>query len=396
MPARLRIALVTEVMETGVGQLIELLAQGFAGGGHDVHLLHSVRRADTAVVERLSAIPNIHCVAVDMRREIHPSDGRALRTIRTYLRRHGPFDIVHGHSSKGGALARLASAGLPGIVLYTPHAFYTLSPGLGRARYLLYANAERALAKLCSAVICSSDREREHAVALGIEPARLRVIANAINPLLLAPAARERFDFPSGAIIAGFVGRFAEQKAPDLLIEAMARAVRQCPDLHLIMIGAGPLEGALRERAATLGMGERVRWIGRLPSAGYLRSLDMLVMPSRYEGFSLMPLEAMQAGLPIICTNVGGVAEAVVDGATGLVVPIDDRAALGDAILALAGNPARRQALGQAARERVALFTPDRMVGATEQLYRDLIAHSHPSATEAAVKPLAAAQGSAP
>lgn len=378
----MRIALVAEVMETGVGQLVALLARELAERGHEVHLLHSVRRSDAAALWRLRQTANIRCIAIDMRRELHLSDLAAIRSVRLYLKRHGPFDIVHGHSSKGGALARLAGAGLPGVRLYTPHAFYTLSPALGRARHFLYAGAERALAKLCRAIICSSALERDHAIALGIAAERLSIIHNAIDAPVLAPSARQQFGFPDSAVIVGFVGRLADQKAPRLLIEAFAHATRQHSDIALVMVGDGPLESVLQERAASLGIAARMRWVGHRPSKHYLTSFDILAMPSRYEGFSLMPLEAMHAALPIVCTNVGGVTEAVLDGVTGLVVPVDDCAALSAAIVALARDPAQRVALGRAAHARASLFSGERMVATMEQYYRDVLADRRPAKAE--------------
>ncbi len=374
MSSGLRIALVTEVMETGVGQLVSLQARELAARGHDVHLLHSIRRVDPALLYDLRSVPNLRCARIDMRRELHGADLRAAGALRGYLKRHGPFDIIHGHSSKGGALARLASIGLPGARLYSPHAFYTLSPTLSGPRSLVYSVVERALSRLCDAVVCCSEAERQHALALGIAAKQIAVIVNGIDPPPLASSQRERFGFPADTVIIGFVGRLADQKAPDMLIDSFARATASHPDLGLVIIGDGPLDAKMRERAAARGIAARLRWLGQQPSSRYLSSFDILAMPSRYEGFSLVPLEAMHAGLPIVCTKVGGIDEAVVDGTTGLVVPIGDAAAFAAAIVALARLPAQRRAFGQAAYQRAALFSTERMLAATEQLYRDLLA----------------------
>lgn len=366
---QLRIALVVETMDTGVGQLVSLLARGLDERGHEVHLLHSIRRTDRAILDQLSARSRVRCVPIDMVRAVKVKDFAAGAEVRRYLKKNGPFDIVHGHSSKGGALARLFAIGFPGARIYTPHAFYTLSPGLSAVPRFVYGTAERALARLCSAVVCGSKVEKRHAESLGIAPERIAIIHNAVAPPALSAPARNRFGFRGDKLIVGFVGRLEYQKAPDVLLRAIAMAADKAPVVRAVMIGGGGLEPSLKELAAGLGIADRVAWLGRQPSARYLSSFDMLAMPSRYEGSSLMPLEAMHARLPILCTPVGGVEETVADGVTGLIVPIDDCEALAAAIVTLARDPARRRAMGAAAQRLAQSFLPEHMVSATEQLY---------------------------
>jgi len=370
----LRIALVVEAMDTGIAQLVSLLASGLDKNGHEVHLLHSLRRTDREILRQLRTRSKVHCIAIDIARTVHRTDFSAGRAVRRYLRRNGPFDVVHGHSSKGGALARLSAVGLPGIRVYTPHAFYTLSPGLSGVPRVVYGTAERALASLCSTVVCSSMAEKRHAETLGIAGEQLAVIPNGIEPPVLAAPARDQFGFPDDeTFIVGFVGRLEYQKAPDILLKAIARAAEADSRVRAVMIGDGGMESSLKELAARLGIADRVAWLGRQPSDRYLASFDILAMPSRYEGFSLMPLEAMHAHLPIICTPVGGIEETVSHGVTGLIVPIDDSEALARTILALARDPARRESMGAAAHRRAQSFLAEGSVAATEKLYFEIL-----------------------
>jgi glycosyltransferase involved in cell wall biosynthesis len=367
---RLRIALVAEAADTGLATLLYLSASGLAARGHDVHFLSSVERTDKEMRRRLERVPGVRCVSIAMTRAAGLKDGPALLAIRRYLRQQGPFDIVHGHSSKGGALARLAALGLPGARLYTPHAFYSMSSGLSRASRFGYALAERALARLCSKVVCSSMLEQEHARAIGIQAEKLAIVGNAIMPPAIAPAARARFGFGGErSIIIGFVGRLEYQKGPDLLLKAFARASTRNSRLRLVVIGDGTMAQALAGIAEQAGIQDRVAFLGRRKSTDYLASFDVLALPSRYEGFSLMPLEAMYAGLPIVCANVGGISESVTDGKTGLVVPPEDEIALANALLALSENASLRLAMGEAARKRAHHFSPAGAIEATERLY---------------------------
>jgi glycosyltransferase involved in cell wall biosynthesis len=133
------------------------------------------------------------------------------------------------------------------------------------------------------------------------------------------------------------------------------------------MLGDGAMRRLLEAQAVKLGIADKIVWLGQRPARRYLASFDLLLMPSRYEGFSLMPLEAMNAALPILVSPVGGIAESVMDGETGFVR--DTVPGFGTAILTLAAHPALRRAMGLAAHTRLNQFGPDRMAGAIEQIY---------------------------
>jgi glycosyltransferase involved in cell wall biosynthesis len=170
------------------------------------------------------------------------------------------------------------------------------------------------------------------------------------------------------------VGRFAPPKNHALLIEAFAQ-VRSDAPLYLLLVGGGELENAVREQVSALGLQERVRFLGvRADVADILRASDVFVLSSRVEGNPLSVLEAMAAGLPVVSTAVGGVPELVREGETGLLVPSEDAGALAQAMQALVDDPARRQAMGAAARQyAVAHFDIRHTVRGYEQLYESLL-----------------------
>jgi len=170
------------------------------------------------------------------------------------------------------------------------------------------------------------------------------------------------------------VGRFAPPKNHALLIEAFAQ-VRSDAPLYLLLVGGGELENTVREQVAELGLQERVRFLGvRADVADILRASDMFVLSSRVEGNPMSVMEAMAARLPVVSTAVGGVPELVQEGATGLLVPSEDAGALAQAMQALVDDPARRQAMGAAARRHaVAHFDIRHTVRGYEQLYESLL-----------------------
>jgi glycosyltransferase involved in cell wall biosynthesis len=160
------------------------------------------------------------------------------------------------------------------------------------------------------------------------------------------------------------------EKGPDLLVEAMVRHLGDVPEAHLVLVGKGPLDAALRAAAAPLG--ERAHLLGEVvdDATGLLAGLDVYAQPSRREGRSLAMLEAMASALPTVAHRLPAVTELHPDGTTGVLVPLEDVDALGAALLGLVRDPARRKALGEAARARVAAFSMDAMVEAYVRLWR--------------------------
>jgi glycosyltransferase involved in cell wall biosynthesis len=170
------------------------------------------------------------------------------------------------------------------------------------------------------------------------------------------------------------VGRFAPPKNHALLVEAFAQVRADAP-LYLLLVGGGELEDAVREQVSALGLQERVRFLGiRADVADILWASDVFVLSSRVEGNPLSVMEAMSAGLPVVSTAVGGVPELVRAGETGLLVPSEDAGALAQAMQALVDDPARRQAMGAAARQHAVEHLDIRhTVRGYEQLYESLL-----------------------
>jgi glycosyltransferase involved in cell wall biosynthesis len=185
---------------------------------------------------------------------------------------------------------------------------------------------------------------------------------------------RERHGLEPEAIVLTHVGRFAPPKNHALLIEAFAQLRTHTP-LYLLLVGGGELEDAVRQQVAGLGLQERVRFLGvRADVPAILNASDLFVLSSRWEGNPLSVMEAMAAGLPVVSTAVGGVPELVREGETGLLVPSGDAAALARALQALVDDPARREAMGKAARQHaITHFDIRHTVRQYEALYERLL-----------------------
>ncbi len=371
---RWKIALVLETSGGGSGRHVIDLAGELSAAGHEIHIIYSGLRLDPGFGAALKALAAVRLFELNMRRLPHPSDLLAAMRLRRYVTRFGPFDIVHGHSSKAGAIVRLAALGKSCIRVYTPHAFRTLDPDLRRSSRWLYATAERILSRISTGIILVSEEERQHAISIGLDAARLFVVENGLVPRI-APTraeARKELGLNRDELIAGFVGRFVPQKAPELAVRAFATAAQIQPEIKLVMLGEGPLESGLHDLAEELGVADRISWVkGYGPDL--MPAFDLLFMTSRYEAFPYVLVEAAAAGLPIITTPVGGTSAVVRHGTNGLIVSPDADAIARD-ILALFKDPSLRDGMSSSSAEIAKHFTVKRMVRDTCNVYKTLLA----------------------
>lgn len=173
-------------------------------------------------------------------------------------------------------------------------------------------------------------------------------------------------------------GRLTEQKGQRYLTEAAADVVPSRPNTHFLFAGDGELAEELLAQVQQAGLSENIHFLGsRSDMPDLLAAIDIFVLPSLWEGLSIVLLEAMAAGKPIVATAVSGTNQAMVSGRTGLVVPPRDSRALAEAILALLSNPMEAQAMGQAARQHVILnFGAQKQAEEHLALYRRLLAQS--------------------
>lgn len=182
--------------------------------------------------------------------------------------------------------------------------------------------------------------------------------------------------FSSGPLV-GTVGRLSQKKGQGDLLEAAAVVLRHVPAASFLIVGDGPMRTELESRVAALQIERNVRFLGSADDAvRILFQMNIFVLPSHVEGMSNALIEAMAAGLPAVATDVGGNADVVADGQTGLLVPPRNPARLAEAILILLKDPERARTMGAAGRARVeAHFTSQTMVTRLETLYRELLAN---------------------
>jgi RraA family protein len=381
----LRVLLITEASGGGAGRHVLDLAEGLIARGCDVHLISSPCREDQFFRRRLDHLGAVIHASCPMRRNIHPGDFYSWCQIRRYAGANGPFDIIHGHGAKGGALARLASVASGTAVVYTPHGLVLMDPGVPLRRRLVYHAAEWALARLTRQIIAVSPEEERFAVGRGFGRRRVVLIPNGIAPIAFPKRAvvRQDLGLTDDIIAVGFIGRLVEQKAPDVLVKAFAMAACEAPRARLVVVGSGPLERPLRCLASGLGVSDRISWLGERDGASVLPAFDVFAIASRKEGLPYVLLEALAAGLPIVATATAGVELVVQHGANGFIVPSDCPETFAAALKDLLVDPRRLALFGRASRRRAAAFTAEAMIERTLATYMSCL----PEAGRSAVAP---------
>jgi len=302
---------------------------------------------------------------LEIRRSPHPTDIAAVLRLRRLARSHG---LVHLHSSKAGALGRIALASLgprrPASV-FTPHGWSWL---VGGWLAPLYRLIERILLSVTTAVVAVSDEERSVGRAvLGPRAARIIVNPNGVDVSRFCPAGPTAPRTANPLVVC--VGRLCHARAPDIAVAALA--MMSTPGVHLRLVGDGEHRRRTEHQISVLGLAGRVELTGfKSDPAPDLRAADVVVIPSRYDGMALVLLEAMACGAAIVGTRVPG--SSALDG-TGVLVPTEDPTSLAVAVDALLADPARRRELGESARARaVEKYSLQRSLGGILSLWREL------------------------
>jgi glycosyltransferase involved in cell wall biosynthesis len=306
---------------------------------------------------------------------------KTARFIRTT--RAGRYDIVDAWLYPSDVLAAIARplTGAPIVVSgrrnLDPH------EGFGPAGPAVDAVAMRltdiVVANSAAAAAYAIEHERLH-------PAKVRIIRNGVEPIdPMRPderaTRRRELGFGADQTVIGCLANYLPVKRHELLIDAFASVVRSRPDARLVLVGEGPMREAIERRIRSHGLDELVRLHGSVEDpTGLLGAFDLMVQASRSEGLPNALLESAAAGRAIVATAAGGSDEVVVDGESGLLVPVDDVEALSIAMGHLLGDPELRARLGAAARERTsALFGMDRFVAEFGALYLELARARHAS-----------------
>jgi len=302
-------------------------------------------------------------------------DPRILIDLVSLGRRRGA-KVLHVHGYAASDFGRVAAPLVGAKLVLHEHFADPRMPGY-------QGLADRMLRPLTDAAIAVSGSTRDFLVReRHVAADRVHLIWNGAPLEEFAPVPRERalafrrsVGLPDDAAVVGTIGRLNAQKGHRYLLDAAAVVAARRPDVRFLIVGDGDLEQALREQAASLGIADRVVMAGHrtdVPDA--LGAIDVLCIPSLYEGTPLTLFEAMAAGRAVVSTAVDGCREVLDDNRTGLLVPPGRAEPLAEALLRALGDDGLRAALGESARSESTRYDVDACVAQMQALYDRLLA----------------------
>lgn len=379
----LRILLVTK-STGGVAEYVRQLVKGLDREEFQITVACLSERGPEFAAE-LAQIPNVKTFSLSMNRyKVDPfSDTRVLFALAGHLRREH-YDLVHAHASKPGFLARLAAFGTGTPVLYSPHCF-AFHAGAGRVSAMLVAALEGLAARyLTTRIVAIADGERKLARQYGVGFDKLFVTVHTgietrpyRQPVDKA-AFKASLGVPRNVPLVGTVGRLSRQKSPLDFVRMAGIIHEKDRGVHFVWIGSGPLDEAAVRLSAELGLTGVLHFAGqRTDIPALLQCLDCFVLPSLWEGFPLVLLEAMAAGVPVVATDIPGNDEAIRSGVDGWLAPVHNPAELANAVMDLLTDPQRAEAFRESGQKRVEQeFTPAAMLDSLTSIYFGAVTRS--------------------
>jgi glycosyltransferase involved in cell wall biosynthesis len=301
----------------------------------------------------------------------------AFGPLSRFVRQFRP-DVMNSHLFRSTAAAAPVAAWYSVPIVETYHGREGWRRGLVRGRFL----PDRLVARLVNRVIAVSEAARMFLIeGKGYPAAKVTVVANGRDLSIYRPGAwrddaRAALGVGPATPVVGVVARLDAQKGHRYLLEAWPGVRRAVPDARLLLVGDGDLREPLERRVHELGIAESVIFAGfRTDVPQLLDAMDVMVLPSLYEGMPLTAIEASAMARPVVATAVDGTPEVVRDGITGHLVPPADPPALTRALLDLLADPDGAHRMGQAGRDWVLTrFDVTRHVAATADVYRGVVA----------------------
>ena len=365
-------------------KILYVVTQGH-GGGAQKYVLQLARNFDSYVAAgtdaedlfRQAQILGVKTIRLKhLKRNINIfRDCFAVAELYSLIRQLKP-DIVHLNSSKAGFVGSFAGRLAGAKVIFTAHGFRYNEPGSATKKQI-FIDLEKLASWCRNYIIAVSEADEKSALDNKIiAPEKISTIHNGIGAIsfLSRDDSRRNLNLPDDKFIFGTVAGAYKTKGLDVLIDAVSKLDKNILEkLLFAIIGDGPELLPLTSYLLPLKLENSVRFLGRIDRADeLLKAFDAFILPSRKEGFPYTLLEAMQAGLPIIATDVGGNKEAVGDAAA--IIPSEDPAALALGLTDIFSNPDKRQNLSQKAAERSKVFTEQKMLEETKIVYEKILA----------------------
>ncbi|PPF42697.1 glycosyl transferase [Pseudoclavibacter sp. AY1F1] len=373
---------------------VAALSRALARRGHTVTVY--TRRDDESLPARVqldAGVEVVHVTAGPAARipkdELLPYMPELAAGVAADWAANGPPDVVHGHFWMSGlaAVDAARASSSPPAVLQTFHALGTVKrrhQGAADTSPPQRAWLEPRVGHDADMVVATCADEVDELAAMGVRRDRVRIAPCGVD--LDEFTLEGPVDARGAALRILSIGRLVPRKDVELVIRAMTLLPKRgVTDVELVVVGASgagvtpdPEVERLRKVARQLGVADRVRFRGQVPRdevPSLLRSADVVACTPWYEPFGIVPLESMACGTPVVAARVGGLADTVVDGSTGLLVRPRDERALADGLVKLLTDSELRTSMSRAGRARVETkYTWDRVAATTEQIYAETMA----------------------
>lgn len=375
---------ITRLIVGGAQENTLLSCRGLAERGHAVILVAGPETGPEGSLWNETQDSGFETILLPhLRRAVRPLDDiRAYRELKAVFLDKKP-EIVHTHSSKAGILARAAakSAGVP-ILVHTIHGM-SFNRTQTRVVQFTYRRMERHVAGYTNKFVSVADAMTKQAVAAGLaQDDKFLTIRSGMETERFRPdhvtraSVRRDWGFSDEDVVVGTVARLFVHKGYEALLAVMPRLVEAHPRLRFVWVGDGPHRGDYERALLRMKLRNRVVFSGLLPPdriPAVLCGIDLLVHASAWEGLPRAAVQALLTEVPVVSYDNDGAPEVVVDGRTGILVPLGDTARLADGIVYLAERPEVRFELGKEGRRRcLKEFDWRTMVGRLEDLYAEL------------------------
>ena len=280
------------------------------------------------------------------------NDAKGIWAIRKFIKKYMP-DVIYAHSSKAGALGRLADVGFKNIVLYNPHGWAFNMNDISAIKKKVYALIEKVLSYKTDMIIAISAWEKESAAKYKICCSdKIHIIPSGVDVCLYDEKQgrydlnRSKLNISVDAYVIGMVGRISYGKGPDLFVKAAALIKNKIPNAFFVIVGEGEERSSIENLLSEMGLKEDFLITGWVSNPmEYIQLFDQAMLLTRWEGFGLVLTEYMLAEKPIITTRVGAVPDLMQHGKNGVMIDVGDIEGIAEASYKLYTDNEYRQTL---------------------------------------------------
>lgn len=371
----IRVLHIVEAASAGVGKHVADLACWQARNGIEVSVFYNINNVDQYFLDCIKSNQRVNWTPSNISRALGLRLLDAIRKIRQYAKIND-IDVVHGHSSVGGALARLSCFSLGLRIIYTPNAFLGMNPSIGIVYKGVLTILERLLARATDTVITVSVEEKDYFLNTVKGGCSCVLINNGIdvNNVGDRKKIREEFCISRDDVVVGFVGRLDPQKAPFDVVQVINNVSENCENVKFFVVGDGCLK---EETYSRIGSNSKLdsNTIKLTKAVGQhiMAAFDIFLLPSKYEGFPYVVIEALSNGLPVITTHEACVSSSVKHGINGYLAASGENPLLAGYVVELVNNQALRNEMSKNSLSMSHQFTVDKMCREVLSVYKQVM-----------------------